>query len=80
MKKPALTQERQQDILQYDPDTGAFRWRVQKKSTRHAGDIAGYQQALIDFRTASAAHRPRQSLSVWPDSLPPRHEAACSRI
>ena len=41
MKKPELTQERLQEVLRYDPDTGEFRWRVRIRPNVHADDIAG---------------------------------------
>lgn len=41
MNKSALTQQRLQDILHYDPDSGEFRWRVQEGFEHHAGEIAG---------------------------------------
>ena len=41
MKKPKLTQERLQELLEYDQDTGEFRWRVTRKPNICAGEVAG---------------------------------------
>jgi len=41
VKKSELTQERLQELLDYDPETGEFRWRVRKKRGHSVGDIAG---------------------------------------
>ena len=41
-KKPELTQERLQELLDYDLKTGEFRWR--ENSNQRAGQIAGCRQ------------------------------------
>src|SRR5262249_61415835 len=40
MNKPALTQQRLQQLLSYDPGSGEFRWRALVRPNR-AGEIAG---------------------------------------
>ena len=36
-----ITQERLQELLHYDPETGIFRWRVKRKKM-NPGDVAGH--------------------------------------
>jgi len=42
VKKPELTQERLQELLEYDQDTGEFRWRVTRKPNIREGEVAGF--------------------------------------
>jgi len=55
-----LTVERLKELLTYDPETGKFRWRVNRGRTAKAGDIAGnpaggnYIQIKIDGRSLQA--------------------------
>ncbi len=37
-----LTQNRLKELLDYDPETGVFRWKVNKRNVK-IGDIAGYK-------------------------------------
>jgi hypothetical protein len=60
VKKAELTQQRLKELLDYDQDTGEFRWRVQKRTSVPAGEIAGcrahstYWCIGIDGRTYRA--------------------------
>lgn len=60
MAKADLTVERLREILNYDPDTGVFVWRVNKGPVK-AGRVAGYpQEGYIGISidgTGFAAHR-----------------------
>lgn len=38
----ALTAERLRELLDYSPETGEFRWRVDRGGTAGAGSVAGY--------------------------------------
>lgn len=40
-QRPTLTHERLQEILNYDPETGIFRWRARVAKRVAVGDIAG---------------------------------------
>jgi hypothetical protein len=58
----ALTQEKIKALLDYDPETGLFRWRVQKSNSVKVGQIAGrlhhagYRLIMIDYCEFPAHH------------------------
>jgi hypothetical protein len=55
MSPPILTRERLLEVLEYDPETGEWRWRVARRGHRE-GAVAGfihedgYRQIMIDGR------------------------------
>ncbi len=44
MAAAILTQARLRELLDYNPETGVFTWRVSRRGHRKAGDEAGYLQ------------------------------------
>ena len=52
----ALTQSRLKELLEYNPETGVFVWKVDRKRIAKAGDVAGgknlangYRRICIDY-------------------------------
>lgn len=39
--KPALTAERLREVLDYDPESGVFTWKVRTSNRVNVGDVAG---------------------------------------
>ena len=68
-----LTQARLQELLQYEEETGIFRWKFDRSSNARSGDVAGtlcrgYIQISIDDRLYKG-HRLAflYMLGRWPD-------------
>lgn len=70
---PTLTAERLREVLDYDPGTGVFRWRVSRPGV-HAGTVAGSVSASQGYRfiwvnrSKYSAHRLAwlHAYGVWP--------------
>ena len=71
---PELTQARLRELLDYDPATGVFRWRVSrggKKAGKEAGsiDCNGYRRIDIDSRRYYSGRLAFLWMTgAWPDS------------
>lgn len=59
--KPRLSQEDIKAILDYDPGTGVFRWKIQQSNSIKSGDVAGYiddgYRKISIFGAEYKAHR-----------------------
>jgi hypothetical protein len=74
--RPKLTVERLKAALDYDPETGEFRWKADRNTRVRAGDIAGtiaakgYRRINIDG-TPYPAHRLAVLFMMgrWPDGV-----------
>lgn len=72
-KRPELTANRAKELLDYDKDTGQFRWKMSRSKQAKAGDVAGYiscygyRKMMID-RKEYFAHRVAWLVSYgkWP--------------
>lgn len=69
----ALTQERLKELLRYDPLTGEFHWRSDRRGGARQGDLAGstyadgYRKVRVDIRKYSAHHLAWFCVhGVWP--------------
>ena len=59
MAADLITQERLQSLLTYDPDTGEFRWRVDRGSRAKAGRLAGSRnsEGYVHIQIGSVKHK-----------------------
>lgn len=71
-----LTYERLHDLLDYDPDTGIFRWAADMGDKRKPGRLAGYRERngyltiKVDYRKYQAS----RLAWLYSHGVPPPHE------
>jgi hypothetical protein len=77
MKKPDITRERLRQLLDYDPMTGLFVWRVKRgKNTVKAGDVAGHKDPrgyVIIIIDGVRYYAHRLAWFYMTGELPPEH-------
>lgn len=70
-----VTQERLKALFDYDPDTGVFRWAVNKGPAK-AGSVAGYQHHLgyICIRVDGVKHQAHRLAVLYMTGKWPGHD------
>src|SRR5262245_34667012 len=67
--KPKLTQARLRELLDYDPDSGVFRWRVRRTNTKmKVGDVAGcvhYQHGRRQIEVDGIIYHEHRLVYLW---------------
>lgn len=75
-KQAALTAEEVRRLLDYDPETGIFRWKVANSRRIKVGDVTGYQQSSgnVVIRINTKAYvASRLAWLYMTGEWPPRH-------
>jgi len=68
-----LTQERLHSLLDYDPETGAFTWKVRRSGTARAGSIAGtiFSGGYLGIRVDGRAYKAHRLAFLWMNGVFP---------
>lgn len=65
MAAAILTQARLRELLDYNPETGVFIWRISRQGHRKAGDTAGYRQPNGYVKITLDQHRVMAHRLAW---------------
>jgi hypothetical protein len=69
-----ITQERLRELLHYDPDTGLFTWKVDRRGTAKAGSVAGgpNSDGYIQIRVLGKRYKAHQLAWLYCNGVIPK--------
>jgi hypothetical protein len=71
-----INQKRLKELLDYDPETGLFHWKANRRGGSKANDLAGHKRSdgYIEIRIDGKAHRASRLAFLFIEGYLPEHE------